>query len=154
MYPGKKLPRTEIALLSVPSTSTLHVDGTLIERKNISRLELLPGDHTIEWEFEYSNRYAEIKELGFYAEPGATYRLEQRFFPAPFQGGPIEAVLGLALELTVTPLMWIFPPEPAGDAPHGDYFMWIIDQQSRDILAGMTPEVPQEHNTITFVPVE
>ena len=132
----------------------LVVDEQVFDGEHVSRVELAPGEHIIEWEYVYPNRFAEVKRLRFEALPDHRYQLAQRFFPAPYEGGPLELVLDLAIDATIMPLAWIFPPEAAPEAPVGEYFMWIVDQRSRDVLAGLPPNVPQTPIAVTYVPVE
>ncbi len=152
-YPGPKRPASEVATLAVPSSTILVVDDQVFEGDRVSRVELTPGSHVIEWEFVYPNRFAEVKRLRFVAEPGSEYELDQRFFPVPYDEGPLELVFDLALDATIMPLAWIFPPEAAPDAPEGEYFMWIVDRRSNDLAAGLPPDVPQAPATISYVPV-
>ncbi len=39
-------------------------------------------------------------------------------------------------------------------APEGEYYTWILERQTGNVVAGMAPDVPQVHQTITYVPTE
>ncbi len=153
-YPGPRRAPGEVTRLTVPLSDRLVIDHQFVEQENVNRIEFLPGEHVIEWKYIYPNRHEEMKRLSFTAEPGRRYKLGQQFFPAPLEGGPLEAVLNFALDVTVTPLIWLFPPEAPADPSPGDYFMWIIDQNDDQVLAGMTPDVPPSFSAITYVPIE
>ena len=66
----------------------------------------------------------------------------------------MEAVFSFAIEVTVLPLILLFPPEAPNEAPLGDYYMWIVDRETDHILAGMAPDVAPSMSTITYVPLD
>ncbi len=156
-YPGKARPRADVAVLFVPWTS-MTVDGEPIVQKNVNRIELLPGPHVIEWVFVYPNDFKESRRLEFESEAGKRYRLGQRFFAAASFGGPIgevaELALDLALDTALVPLKLLLGSETPTAAPEGEYYTWILERQSGALVAGMAPDVPQAHQTITYVPIE
>lgn len=153
-YQGPRRPIAETARLTVPTTERLIVDHTLVTKENVGQIEMLPGEHIIEWKFVYPNRYCEMKRLNVTLEAGREYNLGQKFFPAPFEGDPLEAVFSFAIEATVLPLMLLFPPETPNQAPLGDYYMWIVDRETDHIQSGMAPEVAPSLSAITFVPLD
>ena len=142
-----------MATLAVPASSILVVDDQVLDGDNISRVELTPGSHVIEWEYIYPNRFAEVKRLKFDAEADHHYLLDQRFFPAPEDQGTLANVFDFAVDASITPLAWLFPPQASPDAPQGEYYMWIVDRRSNNVAAGLPPDVPQEPNAISYVPV-
>ena len=154
-YPGNARPRAEVAVLFVPWTS-MTVDGEPVIEKNVSRIELLPGPHVIEWVFVYPNDFKESRRLEFVAKAGKRYRLGQRFFEAGGLGGPIGVVADLALDLALdtalVPLKLLLGSEEPVAAPEGEYYTWILERQTGNVVAGMAPDVPQVHQTITYVP--
>ena len=152
-YSGKKLARAEIAVLEVPLTRIV-VDGTTVPMQNVNKIELLPGFHRIEWDFSYPNRYRERMELSFQAEAGGRYRLGEKFFAAPHPGGPLGAFLEVLGDTALLPISLFVPGEDPTGPPEGDYYLWIVDRESQQVLAGLAPDVPEAHSTITFVPVE
>ena len=152
-YPGNARPRAEVAVLFVPWTS-MTVDGEPVITKNVSRIELLPGSHVIEWVFVYPNDFKESKRLEFVAEAGKRYRLGQRFFAAAGLGGVIGAVVDLALDTALVPLKLLLGSEAPAAAPEGEYYTWILERETRYVVAGMAPDVPQVHQTITYVPAD
>ena len=152
-YPGNARPRAEVAVLFVPWTS-ISVDGESVIERNVSRIELLPGSHVIEWVFDYPNDFKETKRLEFVAEAGKRYRLGQRFFAAGGLGGAVGAVVELALDTTLVPLKLLLGSEDPAAAPEGEYYTWILERETRGVVAGMAPDVPQVHQTITYVPSE
>ena len=152
-YPGNARPRADVAVLFVPWTS-MTVDGEPVMTKNVSRIELLPGSHVIEWVFVYPNDFKENKRLEFAAEAGKRYRLGQRFFAAAGLGGVIGAVADLALDTALVPFKLLLGSEEPAAAPEGEYYTWILERETRYVVAGMAPDVPQVHQTITYVPAE
>ena len=72
-YPGKKRPKAEVAVLSVPLFTHYVVDGEPAPVQSVSRIELLPGQHDIEWAFTYPNDYREPQLLSFWAEAAAVW---------------------------------------------------------------------------------
>ncbi len=152
-YPGNARPRAEVAVLFVPWTS-MTVDGEPVITNNVNRIELLPGSHVIEWLFVYPNDFTESKQLEFVAEAGKRYRLGQRFFTAGGLGGAVGAVADLALDTALVPLKLVFGSEEPAAAPEGEYYTWILERETRYVVAGMAPNVPQVHQTITYVPTE
>ncbi len=152
-YPGPKRPRSDVAVLVVPWTH-IAVDGESIPKKDVRQIELLPGWHEIEWEFTYPNRYQETRALSFAAEPGQSYRLGQRFFPAPHPGGPIGAIVDLTVDTALAPITLLLAPEDPTEPPDGEYFMWIVHRESQQVMAGLAPDVPLAHAPISYVPLE
>lgn len=151
-YAGKKRPRSEVAIVAVPWT-TIVVDGEAVPKQNVSKITLLPGRHVIEWDWVYPNNYPQTNKLSFDAEPGQSYHLGQRFFAAPHPGGPIGAVVDLAVDTAMTPITLLFPPEAPTDPPAGEYYMWIVHREAQRVVAGLAPDVPLAHAPITYVPV-
>ena len=152
-YPGNARPRAEVAVLLVPGTS-MTVDGEPVSETNVIRIEMLPGPHVIEWVFVYPNDFKETKRIEFVAEAGQRYRLGQRFFTAAGLGGAVGAVADLALDTALVPLKLLLEAEEPAAAPEGEYYTWILEQQTRHLVAGTAPDVPQVHQTITYVPSE
>ena len=74
-YPGKKLPKSDVALLGVPWTNII-LNGSLIPNKYVSNIELLPGSHVIEWDYVYTNDYRELKQLKFVVQANHQYILK------------------------------------------------------------------------------
>jgi hypothetical protein len=153
-YPGKRRPRNEVATLKMPVTDLVVVDDVIVADEAVAAVEILAGEHTVEWTFVYPNRHVEPKRITFTAEPGRTYRLGQRFFPAPYAGGPLEMIFDVAIDLAVTPFALLFPPEAPAEPPHGDYFVWVTDAKTEMILAGLPPDAPLDHQPITYLPEE
>jgi len=151
-YPGQRRPRAEVATLKVPVTDRIVVDDMVVAEEAVAAVEMLAGEHTVEWMFVYPNRHIEPKRITFIAEPGRTYRLGQRFFPAPYTGGPLELMFDVAIDLAVTPFALLFPPEAPPEAPHGDYFVWVTDTKTETVLAGLPPDAPLDHQPIMYVP--
>ncbi len=152
-YPGKKRPRSELALLTL-SVEDPVIDGHAIDRKDVYRIELLPGRHVLDWSFTYANGYQEQRSLTFDVEAGHRYRLGQRFFPEPNPAGPLGDVFDLAVEFMLIPIKAAFPQEASSEPPAGEYHVWIIDSRSERIVAGMAPNVPLDHAPVTYVPLE
>ncbi len=152
-YPGNARPRAEVAVLFVPWTS-MTVDGEPVIAKDVSRIELLPGSHVIEWVFVYPNDFKENKRLEFVVEAGRRYRLGQRFFAAGGLGGAVGAVADLALDTALLPLKLLIGSEEPAAASEGEYYTWILERQTRHVVAGTAPDVPQVHQTITYVPAD
>ena len=150
-YPGARLPREQIAILSVPPT-IVSVDGETLRKDSVGTIELLPGWHSIEWAFTYPNGFRTTQSLSFEAEAGERYRLGERFFPAPNPLGPVGDVLDFALDVAWTPLGFILPSDPPTGAPEGSYYNWITHSPSQTVVAGLAPDVPQGDCVITFVP--
>lgn len=139
-YPGPKRTLEEVGILSIRHMNTLRIDDQPITQSHVREINLLPGPHTIAWEYTYPNRYREMKQLDFQVERGHRYQLIQRFIPLTPVGYPFEAVIDLTIEAVVAPLIWLFPPESPAEAPEGEYFMWIVDQESRNVLVGSSPD--------------
>ena len=153
-YPGKKRPKAEVAVLSVPTLTQYVVDGEPAPAQSVSKIELLPGRHEVEWTFTYPNDYREPQQVSFRAEAGQRYRLGQRFFPAPHPGGPLVAVLELGLNTALIPFKLLLPLEAPTEPPEGEYYRWVVEVPSQRLMAGMAPDVPLGHATITYVPIE
>ncbi|MBT8484981.1 MAG: hypothetical protein HKO59_03395 [Phycisphaerales bacterium] len=153
-YPGPRLPATEVALLEVP-VHPRAIDGTTLPRRgDVARVELLPGAHEVEWRFVYPNAFVQDQRLSFYAEAGGRYRLGERFFADPHAGGPIGALLDVAIDASLAPVRLLIGSEPPGEPTPGEYFCWVIDTDSQAILAGVPPNVPAAHSPIGFLPVQ
>ncbi len=152
-YPGEKLPKSEVALLSVPWTNIV-VDGSPILEKYVSKIELLPGSHVIEWEYVHINDFRELKQLEFVVEANQRYQLGQRFFPAHGLDGVIGLVADLAVDTALVPLRLLFEEDEPIEAPKGEYYKWITEQRTKRIIAGMAPNTVQAHQEITYVPIE
>jgi hypothetical protein len=152
-YPGARLPREEIAILSVPPT-VMSVDGEAIRKDNVGTIELLPGWHSIKWEFTYPNGFRTTESLSFEAEAGERYRLGERFFPPPNPLGPVGDLLGFVIDVAWMPLDILLPFEPPAEAPDGSYYSWITHCPSQTVVAGLAPAVPQGDCVITFVPLD
>lgn len=150
-YSGKRRPRGEVALLSA-SAANLIVDGELIDTEDVRWIELLPGQHLLEWVYTHSNNFSEKKALSFDAEAGRRYRLGQRFFPQPHPAGPIGEVIEFAVSTALTPITVFFPSDPPTRPPAGEYYSWILDSRSEQVVAGLAPDVPLSHAPITYVP--
>lgn len=148
-YPGSKRTLEEVGILSIRHMNTLRIDDQPITQSHVREINLLPGPHTIAWEYTYPNRYREMKQLDFQVERGHRYQLIQRFIPLTPVGYPFEVVIDLTIEAVVAPLIWLFPPESPAEAPEGEYFMWIVDQESRNVLAGVNPDDSTSHAAIT-----
>src|SRR5262245_56342072 len=79
-YPGKRLPLEQVAIFSEPpdhyrqgkakSVEIVAVDGQPL---TCERCEILPGNHRIEVEATWSNRWKDKNELAFAATAGRTY---------------------------------------------------------------------------------
>ena len=152
-YPGKKRPRAELALLTL-SVENPVIDRRVIERKDVYRIELLPGRHVLDWSFTYANGYQEQRSLTFEVEAGRRYRFGQRFFPEPNPAGPLGDVVDLAAGFMLIPIKVAFPQEAASEPPAGEYHVWIIDSRSERIVAGLAPDIPLDHAPVTYVPRE
>lgn len=151
-YNGEQRPRGEVATIDVPLTNRLIVDRRLADATHVSEIEVLPGEHTVEWKYVYPNHYSEMKRITFTAEAGKRYRLGQRFLPAPYDGNALELAFDVAIDTTVMPFMMIFPPEPPKAAPAGKYYMWVTDARTEQVLAGTAPAVSPGANAITHAP--
>ena len=152
-YPGPRLPAAEIATLEVPRND-LVIDGTAIDKGGISRVELLPGTHRVEWTFTYPNGHRESCELTFIARAGDLCRLGSTFFPSPHPLGFIGAALDLAAHTAILPIELLFPPPEPAEPPEGELYTWVILLPSRQILAGLPPDLPVAYAPINVVPVE
>ncbi len=152
-YPGKKRPREDVARLDVWATG-LSIDGQQLDQKDARKIALLPGRHELHWKHEYSNKYLEQKTLSFVAEAGRHYRLGERFFAEPNPAGPLGDVFDLAVDAALTPITMVLPLEPPSGPPPGQYYAWILDIQSQQIVAGLAPDVPMDHAPITYVPLD
>ena len=152
-YPGEKLPRSEVAVLNVPWTNIV-IDGSPIQEKYVSKIELLPGAHTIQWEYVYLNDVRELKQLEFVVEANHRYQLGQRFFPANGFDGVIGLVADLAVDTALMPLKLFIEENEPMEAPKGEYYNWITEQRTKHIIAGMAPNIVQGHQEITYVPIE
>ena len=153
-YPGKKRPRAEVAVLSVPMLTSFTVDEKQVPEQSISRIELLPGRHVIEWDFAYPNRFQASQRLSFAVCAGERYRLGQRFFAAPHPAGPIGALLELGLDTALLPVTLLLPLDAPTEPPEGEYYCWMVQLPSQRLVAGTAPDVPMTHTAITFVPME
>ncbi len=149
-YPGKKLSRAELAMLTL-SVEHPVIDGLVIGRKDVYRIELLPGRHVLDWSFIYANGYREQQSLTFEVEAGHRYRLGQRFFPDPNPAGPLGDVVDLAVEVVLMPIKIAVPQEASSEPPAGEYHLWIMDSRSGRVVAGMAPNVPLDHAPVTYV---
>ena len=116
-YPGPERSPEEVGFLSVRQMNGLLIDKQPITQGNVSEISLLPGPHTIEWEYTFPNLYREKMKLNFQAERGHRYQLVQRFIPAAPYGHPFEAVFDFTIDAVVAPLIWLFPPESPAEAP-------------------------------------
>ena len=134
--------------------NTLRIDDQPITQGNVREINLLPGPHSIVWEFTYPNHYREMKQLDFQVEPGHRYQLIERFIPLTPGGHPLETVFDFTIDAVVAPLIWLFPPEPPKEAPIGEYFMWIVDQESRHVLVGLSPDDSTRQASITEIKVD
>lgn len=153
-YPGPKRTLEEVGVLSIRQMNTFRIDDQPITRSNVREITLLPGPHTIAWEYTYPNLCREMKQLDFQVERGHRYQLVQRFIPQAQVGHPIEAVFDFTIDAVVAPLIWLFPPESPAEAPEGEYFMWIVDQESRSVLAGVSPDDSTRHAAITDIAMD
>lgn len=129
--------------------NVIRIDKQPITHGNVSEISLLPGSHTIEWEYTYPNIYREMMKLNFQVERGHRYQLIQRFIPQATDGHPLEVIFDFTIDAVVTPLIWLFPPESPTEAPEGVYFKWIVDLGSRQVLAGESPDTLNRHAAIT-----
>lgn len=152
-YPGKKLPKSDVALLAVPWANII-LDGSLIPNKYVSNIELLPGPHVIEWDYIHTNDYRELKQLKFVVEANHQYTLGQRFFPEFGLGGAIGLVADIAVDTALLPLKLLIEEKESTESPKGEYYMWITDRDTQQIVAGMAPNTVQGHQEITYVPID
>ena len=60
----------------------------------------------------------------------------------------------LPLDTALVPLKLLLGSEEPAAAPEGEYYTWILERQTRHVVAGAAPDVPQVHQTITYVPSE
>ncbi len=148
-YPGPERSLDKVGILSVRKMHSLRIDEQPITQGNVRRISLLPGPHTIEWEYTFSNLYREKMKLNFQAERGHRYQLVERFIPAAPYGHPFEAVFDFTIDAVVAPLIWLFPPESPAEAPEGVYFKWIVDLETRNVLAGESPDDLTRQASIT-----
>lgn len=153
-YPGPERSLEEVGILSVRQMNALRIDDQPISQSNVREINLLPGTHTIAWEFTYPNLYREMKRLEFKVEQGRRYQLVQRFFSQSPVGHPLEFVFDFTIDAVVAPLIWLFPPESPTSAPEGEYFMWIVDQKTRNVLAGASPGDSIRHAAITDISMD
>lgn len=152
-YPGEKLPKTQVALLSVPWTDIV-VDGSPIKDKYVSKIELLPGSHIIQWEYVHFNEVRELKQLEFFVEANHSYKLGQRFFPANGLDGVIGLVADLAIDTALAPLKLFIEDNEPTEAPKGEFYIWINELRTNRIVAGIAPDIVQVHQEITYVPID
>ena len=139
-YPGPKRALEEVGILRIQNTKNFRIDELPITQSNVREINLLPGPHSIAWEYTYPNLYREEKQLDFEVERGHRYQLVQRFIPLKPVGHPLETVFDLTIDAVVAPLIWLFPPELPKEAPEGEYFTWIVDVEFRNVLAGESPD--------------
>lgn len=153
-YPGKRQPRDEIAMLVVPFTIRA-VDEQPVRTGNVNAIELLPGNHVIEWDFVYPNRFRERQRLSFRVEGGRKYRLGERFFPPPNPAGLVGAVIGFAIDTAFLPLTILFPPEEPLEPPVGEYYAWIVESGPHPVvIAGVPADLPLAHAPLSYVPLD
>jgi hypothetical protein len=167
MYPGKRLPPGEVAIVSsdvgrywkgrATSVEIVSVDG---EKLNETVIEVLPGVHRVEVQAKWSNGWKDKSELTFPAMAGESYQVgiyELRPGEDPetadFREWTSVEVAGAA---SVTALMAIPPiniflaplivsarvigDELAKDRPFQDCcYLWIQEKESGKVLAGVTP---------------
>ena len=134
------------------------VDGLLI--RNAGVLEILPGRHKVGIEVEWSNRFRDNTQLEFTAVAGkkytaALYELKEGEDPAtadlsePFSLGPTDPKTVLMLVIITLPLWlpfaiyeWTKEPEPPPTARPfiGCCFVWIQDDESGVVVAGVSPK--------------
>ncbi len=151
-YAGPKQPRHKVAMLDVPGPVT-EVDGDPVNDRSARRLTLLPGWHEVEWTFDYPNGHRAGQKISFVAQAGNRYRLGQRFFPAPHPGGPVGAIVEIVFDAAFLPIKLLLEEPPADAPPPGDYYCWIVERGTEQVVAGMAPDVPMAHAEITYVPV-
>ena len=148
-YQGKRLPLNQVAIVSEPpdhyrqgkarSVEIVAVDG---QRLTCGRCEILPGNHRIEVEATWSNRWKDKNEIAFAATAGRTYlvgiyELRPGQDPATADFRPLTSAerIGLDLEWVVlstplTPLLpFIVPPFLLGN---------LIYELSQGTAAGST----------------
>jgi len=53
LYPGPVRPASELAIVHLGDAGTARFDGRVAERRDWSEVQLLPGEHTIEWIHEF-----------------------------------------------------------------------------------------------------
>ncbi len=152
-YPGPSRPREEVALLTVTATG-LRIDGQPVTPKSARRIELLPGPHSLEWTYRYPNGYSEEQSLVFKASAGQEYRLGQRFFARPHPGGPVGAIVDLAMAVAVSPITVFLPEETPDEPPEGEYYSWVVERGLGHTVAGVAPDVPLDHAPVTYVPLD
>ncbi len=148
-YPGPERSPEEVGFLSVRQMNGLRIDKQPITQGNVSEISLLPGPHTIEWDYTYPNLYRDMKQLEFKVERGHRYQLVQRFISQAPRRHTLEAVFNFTIDAVVAPLIWLFPPESPAEAPEGEYFKWIVDLETRSVLAGASPADLNRHASIT-----
>ncbi len=75
MYPGPRLPRSQVALLQWDSAiNVILVDGKLVPRCN--KIEMFPGDHNVQVGYSSSGfRSRQDRLIHFTAEGGRVYRI-------------------------------------------------------------------------------
>ena len=118
------------------------------------RIELLPGPHSLEWTYRYPNGYGQEQSLVFKASAGQQYRLGQRFFARPHPGGPVGAIVDLALSVAVSPITVFLPQETPDEPPEGEYYSWVLERATGQTVAGRAPDVPLDHAPVTYVPLD
>ncbi len=153
-YPGPERSLEEVGILSIRQMNAFRIDRQHITQGNVSEISLLPGPHTIEWEYTYPNLYREMMKLDFQVERGHRYQLVQRFIPQTPYGHPFEAVFDFTIDAVVAPLIWLFPPESPAEAPEGVYFKWIVDLESRNVMAGVSPDDLNRQAAITDISMD
>lgn len=153
-YPGPERSQEEIGILSIRQMNGFRIDKQRISRGNVSEIALLPGPHTIEWDYIYPNLYREMMKLNFQVERGHRYQLVQRFIPQAPVSHPLEAVFDFTIDTVVAPLIWLFPPESPDEAPEGVYFKWIVDLESRNVMAGASPDDLNRQAAITDISMD
>ena len=167
MYPGKRLPPGQVAVVSsdmgrywkggARSVEIVSVDG---EKVTETAIEILPGVHRIEVEAKWSNGWKDKSELPFSAMAGerylvGIYELRPGEDPetADFRertSGEVAGEVAIAAALMAPPIVIFLAPlivsarviadKLAEDRPFQDCcFLWIQEKESGRVLAGVTP---------------
>lgn len=153
-YEGELRPSTETALVRLPANvvgGSLIVNDIVCPHDWVTRFEVLPGRHEVEWGYRHSNRFVSTHTIHFDAQAGDDLRLRQTFWRAAGPLGPIGDLITLGVEAAFTPIAWLLP---AGEEPPpGRFHAWMTAVDGR-VIGGDPPDLPMGYVDVSYVTID